>query len=826
MLFNHQNRPFTLSFIGIIFFGFASVALLFLQLDPQTRLLLSDIQAPLISLGALVALFWATYRTSQNSPEYTRVWLFLGIAQVFYFAGDLIWAIFELVLHINPYPSICDVLYLLYYPFIFVAISQYPVRNFKSTDWLKRVLDLVSILLGGLPIYWNYILGPIIQANEGLGFWDQLLAYAYPMGDLVLLGAILLLFYNRVREREQAPIILVAFGVLAMVFSDSAFSIQNLSGSYTAGGWSDFGFIIQNLLVWTAGVWQIMVVRKVTDTKKINMTVLDMMSGLFSYLPLLWYLGLTFVLLDSHLRVLPMTFEQVFSLTIAIWLIVFIRQIVTNMDITRLLKRIDDYVNMVKRQSTDLESANAGLEEEMAMRVEADQEREKMEDQLRHDALHDYLTHLPNRALLLDRLEMAIARTKRTQIPYSVMILDLDEFKQINDTKGHIAGDDILVRVADRLKNCVRVNDTVARLGGDEFIILLENTDDDKAIFATSDRILEEFKIPFELKDGMNIFLSVSIGVVTNISDYENSGDVLRDADIAMYYAKEKGKSRYEVFKPEMRARTIQRVMIESELRYAIEHSEFFLQYQPVFSLSTNALKGFEALIRWNNPRLGMQPPGMFIPVAEESGLIIEIGSWVLQEACRQLKAWHEQFPLLKHLAVNVNISGKQFAQPEFIERLQNVLNATGLNADALKLEITESLLLDSRLRESDLFNILRQMGVHLQIDDFGTGYSSLSYIQHIPVDVIKIDRSFVKELENGDKNADLIHAIVRMAHSLNMETTAEGIETWPQKETLAEMECDYGQGFLLAKPMDAVKIEEYLAGEEKEFLESDPQVK
>jgi diguanylate cyclase (GGDEF)-like protein len=421
---------------------------------------------------------------------------------------------------------------------------------------------------------------------------------------------------------------------------------------------------------------------------------------------------------------------------------------------------------------------------------------------------------------------MAIARTKRTHIPYSVMILDLDEFKQINDTKGHIAGDDLLICVADRLKACVRVNDTVARLGGDEFIILLENIESDDAVFSTCDRILEEFRAPFSITDDNNVFISLSMGVVEKINDYENSNDVLRDADIAMYYAKEKGKSRYEIFKPEMRVRTIQRVTIENELRGAIENKEFFLQYQPVFSLHTNALKGFEALIRWNNPRLGMQSPGMFIPIAEESGLIVDIGDWVLQEACRQLKAWHDQFPLLKHLVVNVNISGKQFAKADFIDKLRQVLQATGLNSESLKLELTETVLLDNKLRDSDLFNTLREMGILLQIDDFGTGYSSLSYIQHIPVDIIKIDRSFIKELGNGEKYADLIHAIIRMAHSLNMQTTAEGIETWEQKEILTGMQCDYGQGFLLARPMDVEKINMYLAGEEKEFLEADPQIK
>lgn len=817
---NHRYRPFVYAYAAIILVFIASLIFPLVDMTEEDRVIISDIQTPLISLGAMVALLLAAYRTRQFSPVYTRVWLFLAIAQFFYFLGDFFWFIYELILNQSPYPSYSDLFYLLYYPFIFIAILQYPVRNFQSTDWMKRILDLLSILLGGLPIYWNYILGPIIEANSGLGFWEQALAYGYPMGDLILLGAIMLLFYNRVRDENQSPIILVAVGILAMVISDSAFSIETMLETYTTGGWTDFGYVLQNLLVAAAGVWQIMTVRRVSATGKLNSTLLDMMTGLFSYLPLLWLAGLSAMLFDSYSRTLPMSFEQVYVFTVAIWVVVFLRQVVTNIDINRLLVSIDEHVATVRRQADDLEKVNAGLEEEMALREEADQEREKIEEKLRFDALHDCLTQLPNRTLLIDRLDQSIARTKRTGIPYAVLILDLDEFKQINDTKGHAAGDDLLVCVADRLKKCLRTNDTVARLGGDEFIVLLENPGDKVSVLTTCDRILYEFKSPFAITGDMNIFVSVSIGVVVEVNNYEKSSDVLRDADIAMYHAKEKGKSRFEIFRPEMRDSTNKRVIIENELRSAIEHNEFFLQYQPVFSLTTDTLIGFEALIRWNNPRLGMQSPAAFIPIAEESGQIVEIGDWVLEEACRQLIRWHNRFPLLKHLVVNVNISGKQFARPDFVEKLKRTIETTGIKAGSLKLEITESLLLDNKLRDSDFFNTLRQMGTLLQIDDFGTGYSSLSYLQHIPVNVIKIDRSFIKELGDGDKSTDLIKAIVNMAHSLNMETTAEGIETWEQKAILTGMDCDYGQGFLMSRPMDVNMIDEYLMGEENDLKE------
>ena len=748
-----------------------------------------------------------------------RAWYFLAISQLFYFLGDVFWLILEVFLKQNPFPSIADAFYLSYYPLIFIAILQFPVRKLYSTDWMKRVIDLLSLVLGGLPIYWNYILGPIILANNGLGFWDQLLAYSYPIGDLILLGAILILFYNRMKELAQAPVVLISLGIMTMVISDSAFSIQSLQGTYTAGGVSDLGFIIQNLLVWSAAIWQIMITRKVVETEKVSMTVLDLMNSLFSYLPLIWLLLLMFMLFDSQARSLPMSFQQVFLFAIAVWGLVLIRQLITYFDLNHSFKKIDEFVNTMKKQANDLEVANAGLEEEMALRVDADREREKIEDRLRYDASHDYLTQLPNRALFLDRLDMALSRLKfNKDMSYSVLILDLDEFKQINDTRGHLVGDDLLVLVADRLRQCLQNNDSVARLGGDEFILLLERQNSENPVNDFCQHILDVFKEPFSVAGDENTYISLSIGVVENLEGYETASDILRDADVAMNHAKEKGKSRYEIFKSDMRTQAIQRVTIETELRNALKNNELFVHYQPVFSLKTNYLKGFEALLRWKNPRLGSVTPAVFIPVAEQSGLILEIGDWVLREACTQLKTWHNRYPLLNQIVMNVNISGRQFVQPDFIERLKEIIEITGINPGCLKLEITETILMDSKQHEADLFNVLREMGILLQIDDFGTGYSSLSYIQHIPVEIIKIDRSFIKELSNGEKYIDLVHAIVRMAHSLNMETTAEGIETWDQKEILSTMGCDYGQGYLLAKPTDPSIIDSYLEGEQRDL--------
>lgn len=797
-------RPFILTCLIIFLVIIFHIIFLQLSLDKDVRMVVSDVEAPLVGLGSLIALFLATNRTKQYSKKLARAWFFLALAQLCTVLGDTIWAVLQLGFHINPYPSIADLFYLLYYPLFFVAVVLFPVQKHGSSYWIKRTIDFSAISIGLLAVFWNYLLGPSIITHADVSFQDCFLAYAYPIGDLLILWGMLILTYNRLHERAGGPLVLISIGATVMVITDSAFVVQSIIGTYKAGDILDSGWLLQNILIWIAAVWQIMIARKITETDKISSTLSDAANTLFSYYPVIWLLVVIGMMYQSSTKSLPMSYHQLTLVALLIWVLVVLRQIISNIEIRRLFNQVDQSIRMVKKQSVELETANQVLGFEIA-------ERKKAEERLAFDALHDFLTHLPNRGLFLDRLDMAINHTKRYEKDaFSVLFLDLDQFKQINDTKGHSAGDELLIQVAQRLRDCVRVSDTVARLGGDEFIILLENVDEKENALLTADRILREFRPAFEIC-GEKIYISVSIGVVISLSGYENSSDILRDADIAMYHAKEAGKSRFEVFNPEMRTQAIHKVMIENELRYAIEYNEFYLQYQPIYSLKTENITGFEALIRWNNPRLGVLSPGVFIPVAEETGLIIEIGYWVLEEACTQLKKWFDLFPELGELTMNVNISGRQFAQPDFIRRLMEILKKSGLKPELLKLEITESVLLGEQQTDSNTFEELKKIGIHLQIDDFGTGYSSLSYIQHIPVDTIKIDRSFIAEVGHGQKYLELIHAIIRMAHSLGMDTNAEGIETLEQKEVLRSFGCNYGQGYLFSKPLDRKQIEKDL---------------
>jgi diguanylate cyclase (GGDEF)-like protein/PAS domain S-box-containing protein len=439
-------------------------------------------------------------------------------------------------------------------------------------------------------------------------------------------------------------------------------------------------------------------------------------------------------------------------------------------------------------------------------------ERKKMERQLLHDALHDALTGLPNRALFMDRLTQQLKKSKQQEnYQFAVLFLDLDRFKVVNDSVGHLVGDRLLVEFARRLESCVRPTDTVARLGGDEFTILLENIKDVAETTIVAERISEVLTIPFNLQ-GYELFATTSIGIALSFNDYENPEDILRDADLTMYSAKEQGKARYEVFDKSMHERALNRLQLETDLRRGIERHEFLIYYQPITSLVTGQLSGFEALVRWQHPERGLISPGDFIPVAEETGLILPMGNWLLQEACQQLKTWQLKYPLDSPLKISVNLSAKQLIDPRLIEEIDRILQETGLEGKFLKLEITESILMDNIETATKMLLDLRNRKIQLSIDDFGTGYSSLSYLHRFPVNTLKIDRSFINEMESKEENSAIVRAIVTLAHMLNMDVVAEGIENSSQLAQLKLLKCELGQGYLFAKPLTKEEAEVLIA--------------
>ena len=441
--------------------------------------------------------------------------------------------------------------------------------------------------------------------------------------------------------------------------------------------------------------------------------------------------------------------------------------------------------------------------------------RKKAEEQLLHDAFHDALTNLPNRALFMDRLGRAMERfSRRPENAYAVLFLDLDRFKVINDSLGHSMGDQLLLELAGRLSNTLRSSDTAARLGGDEFVILLEDIDSTDAALKVARRLRGMLVQPFDL-NGRDAVVTASIGIVLSSAEYVSPEEVLRDADIALYRAKALGKDRAIVFDASLRKHAVDRLEQEGELRAALERGEFWLEYQPIHTLMDDCLTGFEALLRWNSPSRGRIPPADFIPLAEETGLIIPIGEWVLRTACHQLRAWQLAYPQNPPLTINVNISGVQFAHPALHSLVVEVLEETGLEPSCLRLEITESVFMENASQANQILARLRDLGVQIHIDDFGTGYSSLAYLQNYPISSIKIDRSFISRIgANGETNggAEIVKTILALARDLGMQAVAEGVETEAQAEKLKALKCLYGQGFWIARPADPAQIEATLA--------------
>ena len=425
----------------------------------------------------------------------------------------------------------------------------------------------------------------------------------------------------------------------------------------------------------------------------------------------------------------------------------------------------------------------------------------------------DPLTGLPNRALFLDRLASALGRSRRKpDLMTGVLFLDLDRFKFVNDSLGHLVGDQLLKRVASTLESCLRPGDTVARLGGDEFTILVEEIHSAENAIQVAERVHARLEEPIVLADH-EMFMTVSIGIALASEGTEKPENLLRDADTAMYRAKSLGRGRHQLFDSDMRHRAVAQLQVETDLRRAVERNELVVYYQPIVSLADDGITGFEALTRWNHPERGLIMPLEFISVAEETGIITQIGRWVLEQACRQLAEWQREMPEVAKLSMSVNLSPKQLLKREMVDQVGAVLRVTGIEPQRLILEITEGAFIENPKTALEIIEELREMGVKVCVDDFGTGYSSLSYLHTLPVNTLKIDRSFVTKLGRRKKQTELVQNIIKMAEDLGIDVVAEGVETEDQRERLRKLECGYMQGFSFCRPLEPERIGELLRG-------------
>ena len=440
--------------------------------------------------------------------------------------------------------------------------------------------------------------------------------------------------------------------------------------------------------------------------------------------------------------------------------------------------------------------------------------RKVFEQQLKQQAFYDSLTGLPNRALFQDRLAQAMGGASHRQRQVGLLFIDLDNFKLVNDSLGHLVGDVLLIEAARRLQACVQSEQTVARIGGDEFVILIPQVSGEADASWMAERIAQEFARPFTL-DTRDVVVTASVGIALGDAGHETAESLLRNADVAMYRAKSGGKGAHVVFEASMHTDALVRLELESDLRQAFERSEFYVHYQPIVTLQSGRIHGAEALVRWKHPKRGLIAPSEFIPVAEEMGLIVPLGQWVLEQACRQAALWRAEYPIDGAVTMGVNLSPRQFQQPNLVENVERALHKAGLAPESLKLEITEGVAMRDAEATIVTLGRLKQLGLQLAIDDFGTGYSSLAYLKRLPLDILKIDRSFVTGAGENEEDTAIVRAIISLAQSLNLTVTAEGIETDSQAILMRSWGCERGQGYYWSRPVEAELFGRMLAAEE-----------
>ncbi|HLH66047.1 MAG TPA: EAL domain-containing protein [Solirubrobacteraceae bacterium] len=704
--------------------------------------------------GASAAAAWRC----RKAPRLRAAWLLLALASVTYLGGDVAQTLYELAGR-RPYPSIADGLYLSFYPLVLWGLLLFPTGRRTRRDRVRLGLDMAVVAVGGFMVVVYLVLGPtIVQASP-----DPLqtaFSVAYPVGDMVLLVGVASVLLRRAAPSSVLALQLMASSLMFFVAADLVYGYITLHSSYQGGDPVDSLWMIAIAVFAIAASAQ-----RPPGAGEDGLAPQPARSA--SWVPYVAIVAASVVLLvdergDPFFPNLSLAFAVV-----VLAMLVSARQLVAQRDLVH------------------------------------------AQGQLAYQALHDALTGLPNRALVLDRAEQMLSRARRDPTAVAALYIDIDGFKQINDTLGHATGDQVLRVVAGRLSEVIRGSDTVGRLGGDEFIVLVDGYALDAGPEMIAERICEVIAQPIELEraERRSLSVTVSIGIAAGLRP--GADDLLRDADLALYEAKAAGKNRWRAFESRMHSALQDRIALELDLREALDAGDqLFLLYQPIVDLRTETITGVEALLRWRHPERGVLGPDAFITLAEETGLIVPIGRWVLNAACRQAAAWRAA---RRPLDVAVNLSARQLDSERLIDDVTAALERTGCDPGALVLEITETTLMSDCGAAAERLRQLKHLGVHIAIDDFGTGYSSLAYLRQLPVDVLKIDRAFIAGLAQSRASRTLVQTLVQLGRALGMQTVGEGIEDEAQLRELQHQACDRGQGFLFARPLTAEAIDDLL---------------
>ena len=685
-----------------------------------------------------------------------RAWLLIGGSAFAWAAGEAIWSYYEVILgHAVPFPSLADAGFLLAVP-LEVAGVLWLASGFGVRSRLVALLDGLIIAGALLLISWSTVLHAVYSAGADSTL-AMVLSLAYPIADVVTGVIVLTVLANS--GRLDGPMVLIAAGLAALAMSDSTFAYLTAAGTYSSNV-VDTGWLLGYLLIGLGGLSAVE-----GDHSGVELGA-QRLRVLLPYVPLAIAAAILAIQLARGAKIDTLSTWTLLAIGIAV----------------------------LGRQLGAVWEAQ-GLSRELEASVLKLRDREAL---LEHQAFHDSLTNLANRHLFANRVEHALTRARRSGATIGLLFLDLDDFKNVNDSLGHAAGDVLLQSTGERLRACVRAGDTTARLSGDEFGVLLEDVHGEDEAVVIASRILDAFRAPFAL--ARDVYVSPSIGIVCTSDPRAEVAGLLRDADTAMYEAKRQGKGRYAIFQEDLRTDAARRVAMRTGLAEALDHGELMVHYQPIHDLRDMRLIGIEALARWFRGDEWV-PPADFIPVAEESGLIVELGRFVLRRACADAAAWIEREPSLRDISVAVNVSGSQLAHAEFGTDVRVALETTRLRPESLVLELTENVLMLDTGTVADRLRELSDLGVRLAIDDFGKGYSSLNYLLNFPINVVKIDRDFVQDLPSKNNRA-VIKSIATLCRSLHIVTVAEGIETEDQIAELRGLACDTGQGFWLGRPV------------------------
>jgi diguanylate cyclase (GGDEF)-like protein len=761
------SRPLWIASVAVA--GFAAL-LLSGAGGAHTTLVIDDVGTAAAAASATVGCWWAWRRRGADRGA----WALLGAAALAWTTGEVLWGVYELVLDREvPFPSAADAAYLAAIPLALASVWWFSRRYRASTaSGVRTIVDGLIIAAALLLASWVLVLGPLYRSSTG-SLWEKAISLAYPAGDVVILIVVAAVVMSA--RRIPRPLLLIGLGLVAMAVADSTYAYLTNAGAYSSGNIVDTGWVAAYLLLAAAGFERPREVAGEADPRRESAPLS------LGQIALPYALAVPACLIGAKELIFDRRQDTFVVFTcVSVLVLVVLRQLATLVENRQLNRTLE-------RTIADLRAS---------------------EEELRHLAFHDPLTKLANRSVMQDRVTQALLRRERSGDGVSVIMLDVDDFKLVNDTLGHQAGDALLVAAAERLRACVRREDTVARVGGDEFGVLVtgvgrSDTDADRL----AERILEAFGVPFTLA-GREVPVSVSIGIAHSSDAVADEDTLVRNADMALYAAKRQGKARAEAFVPEMRSIVLERLELKADLKHAVEDGQLLLMYQPIIDLRTGRVTGLEALIRWAHPRRGMLSPSQFVAIAEETGDILPIGKWVVAEACRRVVDLSRSLgPLAPQ--VHVNFSVRQLQQRHVREVLE-VIRSSGADARRLVFEITEGAILDDRQTNLEHLHELKRLGSLVALDDFGTGYSSLSYLSRFPIDIVKLDRTFIADFDNPMTVA-LTRGIVDLAHSLDLTTTAEGIETEAQLRALRTLGCDHGQGFGVAVPVPAWALDPFL---------------